>query len=69
MTYREIGRAVALLLEERQDIHASSTSSDQLMALTDKVLSQATQPAHGGGAVSAKKHKGAASVCNDSNVA
>ena len=63
MTYREIGRAVALLLEERQDIVASSTSSDQLMALNDKVVSQAEQTDHGGGAVDANKQKGAAIVC------
>ncbi len=68
MTYREIGRAVALLLEERQDIHASSMLSDQLMALNDKVVSQAKQPEHVGGAVNAKQ-KGAALVCSYCHVA
>ena len=69
MTYREIGRAVALLLEERQDIVASSTSSDQLMSLNDKVVSQAKQPDHGGGAANANKQKGEAIVCSYCHVA
>ena len=43
MTYREIGRAVTLLLEERQDIHASSMSTDQLMALNDTKDSLASE--------------------------
>ena len=52
-TYKEIGRAVGLLLEERQDIHASSIGSDQFMAVNDpaRMVSGARQPNHGGGAV------------------